>query len=228
MSCFKNQFSFAVRGTKQRRVPSSSFKKKWFTINGTQSTLLSNKADIRWFPSYTYIRSFLTYGKNYRVFQANLFDKISKIFNIAFWSVWKVFFPVILRFLAKKYVRASSTLVLILSFEKTSKLFLFFVVSFLFVLTFFACCYKTNVYNYRRYQTLRWKCSNFFKWAAFGYINTEPIILIFSYIWKVSLFIFITLSPENLINYILYSTLLWFSMLNLIVSGNSKAGFSFS
>ena len=73
---------------------------------------------------------FFTYGKNYRVFQVILFDIIYKIFNIAFWSVWKTWF-------SPKHVWTSSTLVLILRFDKTSILFLFFVVFFLFVLTFF-------------------------------------------------------------------------------------------
>ena len=41
------QFEFTVRGAKQRWASSSPFKKKQFTINGTQSTLLSNKAVIR-------------------------------------------------------------------------------------------------------------------------------------------------------------------------------------
>ena len=42
-----DQFPLTVRGTKQKRMSSSPFKKKWFTINGTQSTLLSNKEAIR-------------------------------------------------------------------------------------------------------------------------------------------------------------------------------------
>ena len=41
---------------------------------------------------------FFTCGKNYRVSHAILFDITSKIFNIAFWSVWKrCFSPVVLK-----------------------------------------------------------------------------------------------------------------------------------
>ena len=80
-----SQFPFTVRGTKQKRVSSSLFKKKEFTINSTQSTLLSNKAAIQRFPSHIYARSvFFTYGKKYWVFQAILFDIISNILNKAF------------------------------------------------------------------------------------------------------------------------------------------------
>ena len=164
-----------------------------------------------------------------------MFDIISKIFNIACWSVWKrCFSPAVLSAFSQN--TCSDQLYVIFNFEVWQDIYTFpFLCCFLSFYSdllwgyYFKGCYcKANAYNYRRYQILTRKCSNFFKWPAFGYINTEPIILIFSYIWKVSLFIFITLSPENLINYILYSTLLWFSMLNLIVSGNSKAGFSFS
>ena len=164
-----------------------------------------------------------------------MFDIISKIFNITCWSVWKrCFSPAVLSAFSQN--TCSDQLHVSFNFEVWQDIYTFpflccfrsFYSDLLWGYYFKGCYCKANAYNYRRYQILTRKCSNFFKWPAFGYINTEPIILIFSYIWKVSLFIFITLSPENLINYILYSTLLWFSMLNLIVSGNSKAGFSFS
>ena len=41
------QFPFTVCGTRQKWVSSSLFKKKQFTINGTQSTLLFNKAALK-------------------------------------------------------------------------------------------------------------------------------------------------------------------------------------
>ena len=104
------------------------------------------------------------------------------------------------RYLAKTHVRTSSTLVLILRFDKTSILFLFFVVFFLFVLTFFEDIISKVVAARQMYTTIEGiKPSSgsvliFFKWAAFGYINNEPIIFICSYKLKVSLVILITLS----------------------------------
>ena len=83
--------------------------------------------------------------------------------------------------------------------------FLFCFLSFCFDLFwgyyFKGCCCKTNVCNYRGYQTLPRKCSNFLKLTAFGYINTEPMIFICSYIWKVLLLIFITLSWKSYESY---------------------------
>ena len=92
------------------------------------------------------------------------------------------------RQLAKTHVRTSSTLVLILTFDKTSILFLFFIVFFLFVSTFFEDIISKVVAARQMYATIegikpsRGSALIFFKWAAFGYINTEPIIFICSYI----------------------------------------------
>ena len=164
-----DQFPLTVRGTKQKRMSSLPFKKKWFTINGTQSTLLSNKEAIRWFPSYIYARSvFFTYGKNYRVFQA-FFYIISKIFNIVFWSVWKrCFSPVVLKVVSQNtcsdqlYVSFNSDVwqdIYIVSFLCC---YLSFCSELFSGYYFKGCCCKTNVCDYRRYQILTWKCSNFF------------------------------------------------------------------
>ena len=93
--------------------------------------------------------------------------------------------------------------VLILRFNKTSILFLFFVVFFLFVLTFFEDIISKVVAARQMYTTIEGiKPSSgsvliFFKWAAFGYINNEPIIFICSYKLKVSLVILITLSWKS-------------------------------
>ena len=152
--------------------------------------------------SFIYICSFcfFTYGKNYRVFQAILFDIIFKIINIAFSSVWKrCFSPVVLRVFSQNTC-SDQLYVLILRFGKTSILFLFFVFFFLFVLTFFEDIISKVVAARQMYTTIEGiKPSSgsvliFFKWAAFGYINNEPIIFICSYKLKVSLVILITLS----------------------------------
>ena len=92
-----SQFPFTVRGTGQGWLLSSSFKKNCSPsmVSNQQSCLTSHTMI-----SLIYICSlcFFTYGKNYRVFHAILFDIISKIFNIAFSSVWKrCFSPVVLK-----------------------------------------------------------------------------------------------------------------------------------
>ena len=129
---------------------------------------------------------------------------IFKIFNIAFSSVWKrCFSPVVLNVFSQN--TCSDQLYVSFNFEVWQDIhtvsflccFLSFCSDFFWGYHFEVCCCKTNVYKYRRYQTLTWKCSNFFNWAAFGYINTEPIIFFSSDIWKVSFVIFITLSWKS-------------------------------
>ena len=151
--------------------------------------------------------------------------------HIAFWSVWKrCFSPVVLKVFSQNTCSDQLYVNFNFVFDKTAVLFLFFVVFFLFVLIFFEDIISKVVAARQMYTTIEGiKPSSgsvliFFKWAAFGYINNEPIIFICSYIWKVSLVIFNTLSWKS-INDIFYSTFVWFSMLSLI-SGYSKAGLS--
>ena len=136
-----------------------------------------------------------------------MFDIITKIFNIAFWSVWKrCFSPAVLKVFsqnrnpAQPYASAN--------FEVWQDIC---TVTFPFGGYYFkSCCCKTNVYNYRRYQSLTWKCSNFFKWAAFGKISTEAIIFICAFVWNLSLVIFITLSwKSHKLYFVLYVCLIF-------------------
>ena len=73
-----------------------------------------------------------------------------------------------------------------LSFGKTSKLFLFFVASFLFVLTFFRDVISKLVAARQMYATIEGikhsPGSVLISLNGLGYINTEPIIFICSYI----------------------------------------------
>ena len=91
--------------------------------------------------SFIYICSFcffFTYGKKYWVFQAILFDIISRILNKAFWSVWKrCFSPVVLKVFCQNTCSDQLYVNLNFEFDKTAILFLFFIVFFLFVLVFF-------------------------------------------------------------------------------------------
>ena len=161
------QFPFTVRGAKQRWV-SSSFKKKYFTINGTQSTFLFNKAAIQWFPWYNARSVFLLMARIVGFFKRFCLIS-SKIFNIAFWSVWKrCFSPVVLKVFDQN--TCSDQLYVSCIFQVWQGIF---TVSFLCCFLSFrsdlfweyyfkgSCC-KTNVYKYRMYQNLSWKCSNFF------------------------------------------------------------------
>ena len=124
---------------------------------------------------YMLVLFFFTYGKKYWVFQAILFDIISNILNKAFWSVWKrCFSPVVLKVFSQNtcsdqlYVSFNSEVWQDIYTVSFLCCFLSFCSNFFWGYYFKGCCCKTNVYNYRRYQTLMWKCSNFFKWAAFG------------------------------------------------------------
>ena len=81
---------------------------------------------------------FFFYGQNYGVFQAIFFISFPRSLIQRFDLPGRgIFLLSYSRYLAKTHVRTSSTLVLILRFDKTSILFLFFVAFFLFVLTFF-------------------------------------------------------------------------------------------
>ena len=88
---------------------------------------------------YIYICLFcFFYGQNYGVFQAIFFISFPRSLIQRFDLPGRgVFLLSYSRYLAKTHLRTSSTLVLILRFDKTSMLFLFFVAFFLFVLTFF-------------------------------------------------------------------------------------------
>ena len=88
---------------------------------------------------YIYICLFcFFYGQNYGVFQAIFFISFPRSLIQRFDLPGRgVFLLSYSRYLAKTHLRTSSTLVLILRFDKTSILFLFFVAFFLFVLTFF-------------------------------------------------------------------------------------------
>ena len=111
---------------------------------------------------------------------------ISKIFNIAFCSVWKrCFSPVVLKVFSQN--TCLDQLYVIFNFEVWQYIYTVPFLHFLSVSSdlswgyyFKACCCKTNVCNYRRYQSLTWKFSNFFEWPAFGCINTESIVFICS------------------------------------------------
>ena len=103
-------------------------------------------------------------------FSSHFFDIIFKIFNIAFWSVWKsCFSPVVLKLFSQN--TCSDQLYVSFNFEAWQDIytvsflccFLSFCSALFWGYYFKGCCCKANVYNYRRYQTLTWKCSNFFK-----------------------------------------------------------------
>ena len=86
---------------------------------------------------YICLFCFFTYGRDYRVFQAILFDIISMIFNIAFWSVWKrCFSPVALKVFSQN--TCLDQLYVSLNFEVSQGIYIVSIFAFfLFVLTFF-------------------------------------------------------------------------------------------
>ena len=92
-------------------------------------------------------------------------DIISKIFNIAFWSVWKrCFSPVLLKVFSRN--TCSDELDLSFNFEVWQDINTvpFLCCCFSFCSDVFSgycfkgCSCKTRVYDYRRYQSLTWRC----------------------------------------------------------------------
>ena len=87
----------------------------------------------------------------------------------------------------KQDLKLAPALRLSLSFGKTSKLFLFFVASFLFVLTFSEMLFQNLLLpdkcNYATIEGIKQSPGSvLISLNGLGYINTEPIIFICSYI----------------------------------------------